>query len=117
MYMWEGLKNIRPFKPSASDDIAIKSISLSRYYSHEAHSQYADPEDKLQNVQCSDDAGTHGVILTEDGQVYTFGDNDSGQLGLGDSDRHGPEPVIVDELKGMVKMGVVVVISSKKQIG
>lgn len=42
----------------------------------------------------------HSVIVTDEGVAMTFGRNDKGQLGLGDTDTR-TAPVIVDKLKGI----------------
>lgn len=42
----------------------------------------------------------HSVIITDDGVVMTFGRNDKGQLGLGDTETR-LTPVAIDKLKGV----------------
>ena len=98
MYLWQGLKNISPFTLPTLEDIAIKSISLSKYYAQKTSSGHADDGDESGEELNDADGRGHGVILTEEGKVYTFGDNMYGQLGLGDCIKRGQEPVIVEEL-------------------
>jgi alpha-tubulin suppressor-like RCC1 family protein len=63
-------------------------------------------EERLRRIACGDD---HGIILTKHKTCFTFGKNDIGQLGLGDSKIH--ERIILNEtltrskLKGVYAKG------------
>lgn len=57
------------------------------------------PVDGLEDVRQIGAGGVHTCVLTEDGEVYCWGDNDRGQLGVGlDTSFHRPDPVPISEL-------------------
>eukprot|EP00794_Sanderia_malayensis_P003524 gene3523-4025_t len=49
---------------------------------------------KVTDVDCGLD---YTAVVTADGQVFTFGENEKGQLGLGDTENH-PVPTLVESL-------------------
>lgn len=49
---------------------------------------------------------THNAIVDKNGDVYVFGNNHNGQLGLGDSKRMQPFPVKLESLKSIVSTAV-----------
>jgi alpha-tubulin suppressor-like RCC1 family protein len=47
-------------------------------------------------------AALHSIVLTENGEVYTFGTNKCGALGIGSKSEYSDIPVLVEGLKGKV---------------
>src|SRR5437868_5488553 len=46
-------------------------------------------------------SGSHSIILDDDGQIYTFGDNYYGQLGLGDC-YHRNTPTLINDIYNII---------------
>jgi len=56
---------------------------------------------------CLSSLGDHSVVLTEDGKVYIWGDNQYGQLGNGEK-RDLAVPILVESLSHEVVIGIAV---------
>ncbi|MCQ2606095.1 MAG: hypothetical protein MJ204_06095 [Bacteroidales bacterium] len=55
--------------------------------------------ERLTNIQMIAAGGTHGYALTNEGTVYSWGDNQADQLGCGDSDSHS-YPTLINDKNG-----------------
>ena len=109
MYVWEGLKNITPKSYPSLSGVPVQSVTLSHYYGnltcHKCgkQAQKSDGYPGDESDKCIGCHGNHGVILTRCGRVFTFGDNIYGQLGVGDLEHRGDEPLLVELLKGIIQ--------------
>ena len=58
-------------------------IETSEIAGYDNRSVSTTPVKIMENIVCSSIEGSHSAVITEDGELYTWGDNDSGLLGNG----------------------------------